>query len=163
MAGSQTLLAFRSSNGSMVVNTYNISSYSSIVESRLSFDVLDKRAEFSNGTMKIFATIALPENMTTLNQVWQVGPSTTNGRPARHEFNPENLNATGSLELVQAGDKNSSSSAPAPTPSGSGGRNNTGGGGGQSGNDTGGCGKAVLNRGIYGCFLLLAGSLVLGY
>ncbi|KAF5953515.1 hypothetical protein HYC85_006371 [Camellia sinensis] len=61
MAGAQSLIAFKQSNGSMTVNTYNISSYSSIVKSKIAFDVPEKSAEYSGGVMKIFATLRLPE------------------------------------------------------------------------------------------------------
>ncbi|KAL3517871.1 hypothetical protein ACH5RR_020460 [Cinchona calisaya] len=152
MAGAQTLLAYKASNGSIVVKTYNISSYSSIVESKLSFDVLDKKAEFSNGVMRIFARLALPETMTTVNQVWQVGSSVKDGVPAKHEFKPENLNAKGTLELVQEDGK----TAPAASPSGA--ENGTGNGG-QNGKDTSGCERTLNDNGFFG-FLLCFGILV---
>ncbi|KAI3801176.1 hypothetical protein L1987_29280 [Smallanthus sonchifolius] len=102
MAGAQALLAYKASNGSMVVKTYNISSYSSIVEGKLGFDVTDKRAEYSDGVMKIFATVVLPgKGVTVVNQVWQVGPSVSpDGIPARHAFQPANLGAKGRLDLL---------------------------------------------------------------
>ncbi|KAM0071191.1 putative cytochrome b561 and DOMON domain-containing protein [Helianthus debilis subsp. tardiflorus] len=102
MAGAQALLAYKASNGSMVVKTYNISSYSSIVEGELSFDVKDKRAEYSDGMMmKIYATVVLPENgVTTVNQVWQVGPAVSDGFPVKHAFQPANLGAKGRLDLL---------------------------------------------------------------
>ncbi|KAD3068468.1 hypothetical protein R6Q59_017517 [Mikania micrantha] len=102
MAGAQAILAYKASNGTMVVKTYNISSYSSIVEGKLSFDVKDKRAEFSDGVMKIFATVVLPEKgVTVVNHVWQVGPSvSSDGIPARHGFQMANLAAKGRLDLL---------------------------------------------------------------
>ncbi|PKH88845.1 hypothetical protein CRG98_049975, partial [Punica granatum] len=57
MVGSQALMALKLSDGSIVAKTYNISSYRSIVESKLSFDVWDLTAEASNGTMTIFASL----------------------------------------------------------------------------------------------------------
>ncbi|KAI7748104.1 hypothetical protein M8C21_026114 [Ambrosia artemisiifolia] len=102
MAGAQALLAYKASNGSMVVKTYNISSYNSIMEGKLAFDVEDKRAEYSDGMMKIFATVVLPGNgVTTVNQVWQVGPSVSaDGFPVKHAFQPANLGAKGRLDLL---------------------------------------------------------------
>ncbi|GJX82255.1 cytochrome b561 and DOMON domain-containing protein-like protein [Tanacetum coccineum] len=102
MAGAQALLAYKASNGSMVVKTYNISSYSSIVDGKLAFDVKDQRGEYSDEMMKIFATIVLPNNgMTSVNQVWQVGPSVSaDGFPAKHAFQPANLGAKGKLDLL---------------------------------------------------------------
>ncbi|KAK3004660.1 hypothetical protein RJ639_018277 [Escallonia herrerae] len=102
MAGSQSLVAFKDSKGVMTVKTYNISSYSSIVASKLSFEVSDISAESSGGNMMIFATVALPGDLgTTFNQVWQVGPAVVNGGPGRHDFQPENLNAKGTLDLLR--------------------------------------------------------------
>uniref|UniRef100_A0A5B7BWF8 DOMON domain-containing protein n=2 Tax=Davidia involucrata TaxID=16924 RepID=A0A5B7BWF8_DAVIN len=97
MVGSQSLIAFKDSNGSMTVNTYSISSYSSILPSKLSFNVSDRSAEYSDGLMKIFATLELP--VSTVNQVWQVGGSVTDGRPEKHDFQPANLNSMGFLDL----------------------------------------------------------------
>ncbi|KAL7584802.1 hypothetical protein Lser_V15G42009 [Lactuca serriola] len=104
MAGSQSLIAYKASNGSILVNTYNISSYGSIVEGKLAFDVTDMRGEYSesDGMMRIFATVELPEKgQTTINQVWQVGGSVkAGGFPARHAFLAPNLGSKGSLNLL---------------------------------------------------------------
>lgn len=102
MVGAQTLFAFKDSKGQMVVKTYDISSYSSIEESsKLWFDVKETAAEFSGGLMRLFATLVLPEKgKTTLNHVWQVGPSVTDGFPAKHGFQPANLNSKGTLDLL---------------------------------------------------------------
>lgn len=101
MAGAQSLIAFKAANGSMVVKTYNISSYESIVEGKLAFDVTDMKAEYSGGSMKIFATVALRVKLgTTVNHIWQVGPSVMAGFPAKHEFQSANLNAKGTLDFL---------------------------------------------------------------
>lgn len=102
MVGAQTLFAFKDSKGQMVVKTYDITSYSSIEESsKLWFDVKETAAEFSGGLMRLFATLVLPEKgKTTLNHVWQVGPSVTDGFPAKHGFQPANLNSKGTLDLL---------------------------------------------------------------
>lgn len=158
MAGAEALLALRESNGSTVVKTYRISNYSSIVESNLLYDVLDRRGEFSNGTMKIFATLALPENMTSFNMIWQVGPSVTNGVPDVHAFQRSNLNAKSSLRLLAtAGDGGSAgspspSSSPPPTAGGGG-----GGGGGSGGRSHG---EKLLNNGVFGLSVLLGSIFV---
>lgn len=48
MVGSQALIAFKDANGSMVVKTYNIKSYSEIVEGKIFIrDVRLFRAGFS--------------------------------------------------------------------------------------------------------------------
>lgn len=99
MAGSQALLTFKQPDGSMTVNTYNISSYSSVVKSKIAFDVSDTSADYSDGVMRIFAMLTLPVNTQSVNQVWQVGESVTEGVPNHHEFQPPNLNSVGTLVL----------------------------------------------------------------
>ncbi|XP_057507550.1 cytochrome b561 and DOMON domain-containing protein At4g12980-like [Actinidia eriantha] len=137
MVGAQALVALKRSDGSMAVDTFNISSYRSIVKSNLSFAVSAARAESSGGVMRIFATIALPEKATAVNQVWQVGPSVTGGLPDKHDFLPANLNAKGTLELVTGlgADTRSPALAPAlvPSPAGTG----SGSGGEKSAGDNG--------------------------
>lgn len=102
MLGSQALIGFKNSDGSMTVKTYNISSYAPLVESKLAFEVSKMSAEYSGGLMKIFATVVLPDkgNSTTVNQVWQVGASVTGGVPDKHAFQPANLNSKGTLDLL---------------------------------------------------------------
>lgn len=111
MVGSQSLVAFKESNESMVVKTYNISSYGSMMESKILYNVLDKRAEYSDGVMRIFATLAMPGNVVELNQVWQVGGSVKNGVPEKHEFSPENLASKGTLELASRAESQRGNSA----------------------------------------------------
>lgn len=121
MAGSQSFIAFKDSNGTMIVKTYNISSYKSIVEGKIAFDVLESSAEFSGGVMRIFATVELPETMTEFNHIWQVGGSVVDGFPGKHEFLPANLNAKGKLELAgKTGVAGSPAVAPTPPNGGSG-------------------------------------------
>lgn len=123
MIGTQALIAFKAPNGSMVVDTYELASYKSITRSdKLSFKVLNSKAEYSNGVMQILATLALPSNMTTINQVWQTGPSVKDGTtPTAHVFNSDHLKSKGTLNLAGDG-KNGPASAPtgdgknAPTP-----------------------------------------------
>ncbi|KAK4795233.1 hypothetical protein SAY86_013227 [Trapa natans] len=103
MVGSQALIAFRdSSTGAMAVKTYNISSYGPVQESKISFEVWDMAAEenTTDGTMKIYAKIKVPGDASKLNQVWQVGPSVTDGTPDKHDFGSGNMNAMGTLDLV---------------------------------------------------------------
>ncbi|KAK6122211.1 hypothetical protein DH2020_044039 [Rehmannia glutinosa] len=154
MLGAQSLIAFRDTNGSVVVRTYNISSYSSIAESRISYEVLSRRAEYSDGVMRIFATLALPAGGNTeLNQVWQVGSSVRGGVPARHEFSPENLSSRGTLQLGSKAAEDKNGTATPPTSSNGGGSRT----GTQSGNDnTGGSWRIRGNGlGLYGVLVLL--------
>ncbi|GLU08026.1 hypothetical protein SLE2022_249560 [Rubroshorea leprosula] len=103
MAGSQALVAYKKS-GVATVKTYNISSYSSILQENLSFEVWDNTAESgSDGTLTIFAKIKVPADLAAkgaINQVWQVGPGLgTNGELVPHATAPANLAAKGTLDL----------------------------------------------------------------
>lgn len=133
MAGSQTLLAFKN-NGSMVVKTYNISSYSSIVEGKLSFDVWDLEAEASSdGKMVLYGSLKVEESAKKLNQVWQVGPGIAGGHPMKHAFDKANLGSVEELQLVEK----LSPSSPSPSP--------------KAANANSGCGLRVtqLNAGFW--------------
>lgn len=100
MVGAQSLLAMKRSDGVAVVKTYNISSYSSVVEQSLSLEVWDQSAEFSDGVFRIFANMKVPEKAETVNHIWQVGSSVTDGNPNAHDFQVENLMAKGTLSLT---------------------------------------------------------------
>ncbi|GER53089.1 auxin-responsive family protein [Striga asiatica] len=101
MFGSQALVAFRESSGRMAVNTYNITGYALPPESAVWFRVVNSSADFSGQYMRLFATVVLPAAApTTLNHIWQTGPF-RGGAPAAHEFQPANLNARGSLDLLR--------------------------------------------------------------
>ncbi|XP_065874384.1 cytochrome b561 and DOMON domain-containing protein At3g25290-like [Euphorbia lathyris] len=105
MAGAQALVAYKDSKASMLVKTYNISSYTieSVVQSKLDFQVWDERAEDQSGVTTIFAKIKVPADLAakgSVNQVWQVGPSVdAKGVLTPHAMNPPNLNAKGALDL----------------------------------------------------------------
>ncbi|KAL3517872.1 hypothetical protein ACH5RR_020461 [Cinchona calisaya] len=115
MVGAQSLIAFRDSTGVMTVKTYDITSYGPIHESNVSFSVKEATAEYSGGVMQLFATVVLPEKgKTTLNHVWQVGSSVTNGVPDKHDFLPANLNSKGTLDLL-SGESNSAASSDSRT------------------------------------------------
>lgn len=60
--------------------------------------------------MKIFATLAFPPNTKELFQVWQLGASVTDGTPDRHEMQPENKMAMGTLALVVEAQRNATTS-----------------------------------------------------
>ncbi|KAJ4965830.1 hypothetical protein NE237_017679 [Protea cynaroides] len=97
MMGSQALIAYKVDD-KMTVKTFNVSS-DDIAPSKIAYQVSDMEAEYSDGTMKIFATIALPANLTTINQVWQVGSTVVDGIPAKHATLPDNLKSMGTLDL----------------------------------------------------------------
>ncbi|XP_052186766.1 auxin-induced in root cultures protein 12-like [Diospyros lotus] len=152
MLGSQALIAFKHSNGSVAVDTYNISAYK-FVQSKIAFDVPDKKAESSGGVMRIFATLELPNGMTLVNQVWQVGSSVTDNDPVRHDLQPANLKSNGTINLV-TGTQNAS--APAPSPAGTNsGSGPSGDNGGASVTISGGAGLALFNVLLLGSFLAL--------
>ncbi|KAM1791511.1 hypothetical protein ACFX12_035472 [Malus domestica] len=155
MLGSQALLAHPTTDGTPTVKTYNISSYSSVIPGNLSFQVWDMSAEFSSGTYKIFATVEVPKNMTSVNQVWQVGSgfNTTTGFPEMHEVAPgsANLQSYGTLDLVDNATTNSTT--------------NTTTGGGSTTNTTGGGSGALRigsggNMGLFSVSLLVLGALI---
>ncbi|XP_065855084.1 auxin-induced in root cultures protein 12-like, partial [Euphorbia lathyris] len=106
MIGSQALIAFQS-NGSLIVNTYNISMFPQ--QSKLSFDVWDLSTESDGKKIVIFTTVKVPEGATTVNQVWQVGPSVSKGVPDKHEMGEANKKYVGVLKFAGGG-------APAPAP-----------------------------------------------
>lgn len=122
MVGAQAFVAVKHSNGSLPVQTYNLSSYSLIIPSKLSFEFWDVSAHSTGQNITIFATVKVPEKTTKLNHIWQVGPgiNKTNGFLERHEFAPANLAAKGTLDLVAGTSTNSTgtiSPASAPGPS----------------------------------------------
>ncbi|KAI3450807.1 hypothetical protein Pfo_007472 [Paulownia fortunei] len=151
MLGAQALIAFRGTNGSIVVKTYNISSYGPIAESKISYDVLNKRGEYSDGVLRIFATLALPGGDAEVNQVWQVGSSVNNGVPAKHDFSPDNLSSKNTLQLLSNAAEKGDAPAAAPASVAPSGR--------QSGNDTGGSSRVWgSGLGLYGVLVLLGVS-----
>lgn len=77
-----------------------ISSYTpDIKDGNLSFTVYSKSGELFNETMTIFATLELPGNSTTVNQVWQAGPL-SNGVPAQHATTGDNIKSAGSIDFL---------------------------------------------------------------
>ncbi|XP_057828990.2 cytochrome b561 and DOMON domain-containing protein At5g35735 [Cryptomeria japonica] len=102
MIGTQALIAFRSSNGSTVVGTYNVQSKTAALNpSSISLTVTNKSAvyESSSGKITIFASLVLTSNQTSINQVWQVGSSVTNSTPAVHSTASADLSSLGTLDL----------------------------------------------------------------
>ncbi|KAL5548907.1 hypothetical protein UlMin_004138 [Ulmus minor] len=86
MARTQSLIAFKDSKGSVIVKTYNIISYSFVVESKLFLDVWETKVEFSDGVMRIFVKVKVLKKAKLVNHIWQVGASITDGHPDKHEF-----------------------------------------------------------------------------
>lgn len=102
MIGTQSLIAFKNLNDTIVVKTFKLNSYKSIVEGELEYRVSNMQAMYSNELMVIFASVELPKGMKELNQVWQVGSLVFNGTfPGIHDFQIENLNSKGKLDLMK--------------------------------------------------------------
>ncbi|KAJ4785879.1 Cytochrome b561 and DOMON domain-containing protein [Rhynchospora pubera] len=112
MIGSQALIAFKQSNGAMVVKTFNVSGYEAIQESPIAYKTSDLSAEFgSDGKIRMFAKVVVGQGASSLNQVWQVGGSVTNGVPDKHDFKSDNLASVGKLDLVKGVSTTDSSAA----------------------------------------------------
>ncbi|KAH7837239.1 hypothetical protein Vadar_011513 [Vaccinium darrowii] len=88
MLCTQALLAHRQTfegASSMVVWTFNLNSLALVFPSAISYAVSDVSTEYVDRKTRIFATLALPPNTTTVNHVWN----------ARQE-------SVGTLELVKS-------------------------------------------------------------
>lgn len=122
MVGTRALLAYRSSNGSIVAGTYNITGFN-VAPSPIDYRVSDLAAEESGSNFVIFANLQLPNGTTATNHVWQVGSAMRQGgSPAVHAMLRANLNAVSSIDFVNGTTVGSSSppptspSAPSPIP-----------------------------------------------
>ncbi|XP_039115218.1 cytochrome b561 and DOMON domain-containing protein At5g47530-like [Dioscorea cayenensis subsp. rotundata] len=111
MIGAQAFFAFTGSNGSMAIYLTGISSYAPVVQDgNLNFTVYSKEAEYSNGYMTIYATLELPGNSTTVNQVWEAGTSFSNGVPSGHALTGDNILSYGSIDFLSGATSSSGSS-----------------------------------------------------
>lgn len=114
MAGTQSLIAFKHSNGTLLVLTYNITeaTKSSPPEpSPIDFIVQDMAAEFLNNQITIFATWMLKNNQTTVNHVWNTGGQVQGVVPQSHAMSSANLASKGTIDL-KSGVAITSASAP---------------------------------------------------
>nr|ADK92875.1 expressed protein 2 [Hypericum perforatum] len=99
MAGSQAIVAFRHSNGSVLAYTSPVAGYGTkLEEGSLSFGVTDVTAEFSGGEMVVFATLSLTGGLLSTNHLWQEGP-VTGDVPQAHSFGAANLGAVGTIDF----------------------------------------------------------------
>lgn len=126
MAGAQALVALAGSgsgSAAPTVRTYNITGYVPLgnVSTPLDFPATDLAADAAaGGRIRVYGTLQLREGMRAVNQVWQVGASSTAGAPDKHAFQPDNLGAKS--KLVLAGKSPAAASpSPAPAPHASGG------------------------------------------
>ncbi|KAL9243461.1 hypothetical protein vseg_017346 [Gypsophila vaccaria] len=102
MVGAQCLVAHRNpKDGSMIAYTSPVSGYGTkLGKGDLSFKVTGLSAVGSNNEIIIFATLEVPRNATTLNQLWQDGPLSSDAAPLIHSISGPNVRSTASLNLL---------------------------------------------------------------
>ncbi|XP_059662912.1 cytochrome b561 and DOMON domain-containing protein At5g47530-like [Cornus florida] len=100
MIGAQSLVAFHNTSGAVRAYTVPVTSYGTqMAEGNLSFNVPKITAEYVNSEMIIYATLELPSNQTTFNQVWQEGPVSGNTLNV-HPMANSNKNSLGSVNFL---------------------------------------------------------------
>ncbi|KAJ9176819.1 hypothetical protein P3X46_012091 [Hevea brasiliensis] len=101
MVGSQALVAFQNSEGSMTAYPTPVTSSSpSMQTGTLSFKVSNISATYDNNEMTIFAIVGPLENGTTVNHVWQAGNSVSNGIPQAHALSGPNIQSMGRINFL---------------------------------------------------------------
>lgn len=101
MVGSQALLAFRDSNGSIITYTTPISNYNpSMQPGDLSFQVSNMSAEYTNNEMIIFAVLGPFNNQTQFNHAWQAGGTVSNNIPQMHSTTGPNVQSFGEIDFL---------------------------------------------------------------
>uniref|UniRef100_A0A2P2JLG2 Uncharacterized protein MANES_S070200 n=1 Tax=Rhizophora mucronata TaxID=61149 RepID=A0A2P2JLG2_RHIMU len=99
MVGSQALMAYQLSNGTMRAYTTDVESTSpSMQPGSISFGVPNISAMYTNGDMIIFATLQLNSNLLSTNQVWQEG-TVRGDSPTPHAMNSENMQSVGTINF----------------------------------------------------------------
>lgn len=100
MVGSQALVAYQNSDGTMRAYTSPITGYQTTLdEGKLSFDVSDLSATYANNEIIIFATLEFSNMSSTLNQVWQDGPVSGNA-PQIHSTSGPNVQSMATVNLL---------------------------------------------------------------
>ncbi|XP_044492097.1 cytochrome b561 and DOMON domain-containing protein At5g47530-like [Mangifera indica] len=100
MVGSQAIVAFRHSNGSMAVYPTPINSYNpSMQPGTLSFPVSNISATYADNEITILAVIGPLANGTTFNHVWQAGP-VSSGNPSMHSTTGANVQSMATLDFL---------------------------------------------------------------
>ncbi|KAI8558104.1 hypothetical protein RHMOL_Rhmol04G0062900 [Rhododendron molle] len=103
MIGAQCLVASHNSSGLPYAYTSSVDSYdTSLGDTPLSFQVQRVSTEYVSNEMIIFATLVLPNNQTSVHQVWNDGP-VSGGAPQSHPTNGDNLNVHGVLNAISWG------------------------------------------------------------
>ncbi|KAH9322436.1 hypothetical protein KI387_017075, partial [Taxus chinensis] len=104
MGGTRSLIAFKQSNGTVALHTYNVTDANkspavALEPSAIDYTVDNMTAEYSNNKITIFARWTLLNNKTTVNHVWQTGSQVKGLVPQSHKFNSANLQSSGSIDL----------------------------------------------------------------
>ena len=110
MVGTRAIIGIKSPNGSLMVNTYNITSGTKLgcqlLPSELHDDndvLFSNRKIFINQTelVVISATVTLPSeyNITDLHHVWQVGDKVDGNEPKMHPTTLQNVDSTETINL----------------------------------------------------------------
>lgn len=104
MVGSQAVVAFQHSNGSLVAYPTLLDSYAPSMApakaAELGFPVSDVAAEHVSGKeMVVYATVALPGKGSKFNHVWQQGSSVVDDVPAAHPTTGDNILSTGTVDF----------------------------------------------------------------
>jgi hypothetical protein len=114
MGGTRALIAFKHSNGTVLVQTYNVTDANKgapLEPSKIDFTVEDTAVEFKNNQITIFATWKLKNNKTTVNHVWNTGGAVKGLVPQAHAFASANLASKGTIDL-KSGVATTSTSTP---------------------------------------------------
>lgn len=100
MIGSQSIVAFRNSNGRMIVYPTPITSHNpSMKPGSLSYQVSNISAEYANGEIIIFAILGPFDNGSRFNHVWQAGDSVSNNIPQAHSLSGPNVKSMGTIDF----------------------------------------------------------------
>lgn len=99
MAGSQALVAYKHSNGSMLAYTTQVDASGSMQPASLNFGVLNISAENVGADMIIFATLQLSDTFVATNQVWQEGPL-SGDNPGQHLLTAQHRQSVGEVDFV---------------------------------------------------------------
>ncbi|XP_066397532.1 auxin-induced in root cultures protein 12-like [Miscanthus floridulus] len=105
MVGTQAVVAFQHSNGSLVAYPTVLDSYvpsmAPAAPGDLAFPVSDVAAEYADGKqMVVYATLALPAGKgSKFTQVWQQGTAVVNDVPAAHPTTGDNILSTATIDF----------------------------------------------------------------
>ncbi|XP_020571637.1 cytochrome b561 and DOMON domain-containing protein At5g48750-like [Phalaenopsis equestris] len=100
MIGTQALVAFRHSNGSLIAYPTSIDSYApDMSPGELALPVYNLQADYVDEEMIIYVTLGV-WNSSDVNHVWQVGSNVVKDRPQKHKIFGENLKSVGTISFI---------------------------------------------------------------